>query len=408
MFKYLPERLRNRQALSSSQINRKRAQTPTPTCSNSSSAIGNKTPPLQANMPEEFNASLPQRASTFPLHVTPNREATVQNFQDGDKSVENTDSTPNGPFKWTHAIQGLFGPSPSTPQVSSLVDGEKTHLSSPSLPAVGDMGNQQSQTASKQEISFSPPFNGSVPLPDLMPMMFPSDDPLAYPNQPMSTLEDDHFKQDSLNKGSQGQLMFSSNATIQSVMESDGLNKSNSSSSPPFANTPGLSIVTPGSSHDPGSTKSLPPHIKAVSTAFPGNAQSPTSGPQQGTNAYPYMGNPDLVTIPGHSFIWQNLAAQGAPNNSYQYPTAGPPFQTTSDDFVMGLGAGLDMALDTDIKFDNLFDQFGGVNTHVSEATNGDGSMGASSNDWTQWGNWNSNSGGSNNNNNNVNVGNKD
>ncbi|OAL75137.1 C6 transcription factor [Trichophyton violaceum] len=399
MFKYLPERLRNRQALSSPLINRKRTQTPTPICSNSSSGSGNKTPPLQTKAPEEFNASLPPRASTFPLHVTPNRAAIVQNSPAGDMSVENANSASNGPFKWTADMQGLFGPS-STPRISSLADTEQTHVSSPSLATVGGIGNSQSQSAPKQDISFSPPFNGSAPLPDLMPMMFPSDDPLAYPTQPMSTLEDDHFKQDNNSNGGQGQFMFSSNTSLQSVMDRDGLNKSNTSSSPSFTTTPGLSMVRTASSHDPTSVSSLPPHIKAVSAAFPGNTQSPTSEPQQNTNAYQFMGNPDLVTIPGHSFIWQNLAAQGAPSNSYQYPTSDPSFQTASDDFVMGLGAGLDMALDTDMKFDNLMDQFGGVSTNIGGDINGDGNLGVSSNDWAQWGNWNSNGDGSSNDNN--------
>ncbi len=44
----------------------------------------------------------------------------------------------------------------------------------------------------------APPAVGRGDFPDLSTMMFPSDDPFAYPNQPMSTLE-------SLHGGDQGQ-----------------------------------------------------------------------------------------------------------------------------------------------------------------------------------------------------------
>ncbi|KAM5463145.1 Gypsy retrotransposon integrase-like protein 1 [Microsporum ferrugineum] len=382
MFKYLPERLRNRQALSSSQINRKRTQTPTPICSNSSTVNGNNTPPQPKEL-EEFNASLPQRASTFPLHLSPNGESAIKNSRSEDITMENTDKHQNGPFKWTSAMQGLFGLSPSASQNPSLVDDEQTHMSSPSSPPISGQGSQPTH---KQELSFSPPFNNAAPLPDLMPMMFPSDDPLAYPNQPMSTLEDDHFKQDSSSNG-HDQFMFTPTTSMQSVMENNGMNKATSSSSTSFANTPGLSIVNSTSSHDPASISSLPPHVKAMSTAFPGNTQSPTSEPQHDTNSYSFMGNPDLVTIPGHSFIWQSLAAQGTLNNSYQYPTAEPSFQTTPDDFVLGLGAGLDMGLGTDMKFDHILDPFCGADTNDNGGSSGNGDIGSSSNDWIQWGN---------------------
>ncbi|KAK2811139.1 hypothetical protein FQN49_008487, partial [Arthroderma sp. PD_2] len=136
----------------------------------------------------------------------------------------------------------------------------------------------------------------------------------------------------------------------------------------------------------------------AVSTAFPGNTQSPTSEPQQNSNNYPFMGNPDLVTIPGQSFIWQSLAAQGTPNNSYQYPTPEPVFQAVPDDFGMDLGTNLDMGLDTDMKFDNILDPFCGASTNGDAS--GSGNAGSSlSNDWIQWGNWNANNNTNNSNN---------
>ncbi|KAK2867874.1 hypothetical protein FQN49_003390, partial [Arthroderma sp. PD_2] len=240
MFKYLPERLRNRQALSSSQINRKRAQPPPTVGLNNSTSNGNKTPPQRPK--EEFNASLPQRANTFPLHTSPNRQAAAKDTHIGDTTMDDTHANQNGSLKWTSGMQALFGLSPSTSQVPSLIDGENTHLSSPASPPVGLQGSQQQQPILKQEISFSPPFNNAAPLPDLMPMMFPSDDPFAYPNQPMSTLEDDHFKQDNSGNGPD-QFMFRPSTSMQSVMENSSTNQTTSSSSPSFSNTPGLSIV---------------------------------------------------------------------------------------------------------------------------------------------------------------------
>ncbi|KAF3491731.1 transcriptional regulator [Arthroderma uncinatum] len=391
MFKYLPERLRNRQALSSSQINKKRTQTTASVCSNNSTVNGNQTPPLKPEELEEFNASLPQRANTFPLHTSPSRQAATKDAQSGDTTMDDTHASPTGPLKWTSGMQALFGISRSTSQVPSLIDGERTHLSSPSTPPVGGQGNQQQQQpVGKQDISFSPPFNSAAPLPDLMPMMFPSDDPFAYPNQPMSTLEDDHFKQDNGSKNHE-QFIFRSSTSIQAVMDNGSTTQTTSSSSPSFANTPGLSIVSPSSSlQDPNSASTLPPHMKAVSTAFPGNTQSPTSEPQQNTNNYPFMGNPDLVTIPGQSFMWQSLAAQGTPNNPYQYATE-PAFQAVPDDFGMDLGTAIDMSLDTDMKFDNILDTFCGATAGNGDAS-GSGNLGStSSNDWVQWGNWDAN-----------------
>lgn len=37
---------------------------------------------------------------------------------------------------------------------------------------------------------------GTANFPDLLSMMFPSGDPFAYPNQPISTLEEGNFKQE--------------------------------------------------------------------------------------------------------------------------------------------------------------------------------------------------------------------
>jgi hypothetical protein len=70
---------------------------------------------------------------------------------------------------------------------------ESTAFTPESIP--GFVVNQAQVQASPQQQTFNQSM-GNAGFPDLSSMMFPSGDPFAYPNQPISTLEDGQFKQE--------------------------------------------------------------------------------------------------------------------------------------------------------------------------------------------------------------------
>lgn len=54
-------------------------------------------------------------------------------------------------------------------------------------------GSSNPSSATQARFTFPQPFDDAAGLPDLSAMMFPSADPFAYPNQPMTTLENKHY-----------------------------------------------------------------------------------------------------------------------------------------------------------------------------------------------------------------------
>ena len=86
-----------------------------------------------------------------------------------------------------HHVVGMDSPyqrSPQDPHSASNSNGaemQTTNSPNSSIPSTSSQGPYGMQ-----------PFSGQA-VPDLTAMMFPSADPFAYPNQPMTTLENGHF-----------------------------------------------------------------------------------------------------------------------------------------------------------------------------------------------------------------------
>ncbi|KAJ4361970.1 Gypsy retrotransposon integrase-like protein 1 [Neocucurbitaria cava] len=135
--------------------------------------------------PDDFMA--PRRASTFP------------------ESIPNAKRTAHGhslPISQTHlANLGLdpaySSPSPSNPDYFEAVPGLTPTSSTASLGSFGVAPTHHPQPRTSfpptpLSSSFTDPSALNVPLSDISTMMFPSADPLAYPNQPMTTFENTH------------------------------------------------------------------------------------------------------------------------------------------------------------------------------------------------------------------------
>ncbi|GME54241.1 hypothetical protein GTA08_BOTSDO03581 [Neofusicoccum parvum] len=180
VFDQLPERIQRGRELALAAASRKRRQAPSPQPDDKSMS-GLSEPDLH-----DVQAIPPRRANTFP------------------KNLE--DPRTRGSFR------------PSFPQPPDLDDPPQSQLGtgafSHSMPATNSFypqGMQQNMTPSPvfrqaqqnqmPQYGFLPAHNTFIdringlnpPIPDLSAMMFPSGDPLAYPNQPMTTFENNGF-----------------------------------------------------------------------------------------------------------------------------------------------------------------------------------------------------------------------
>jgi hypothetical protein len=351
LFKTLPEMLKNRQS-SKAPVNLKRS---------APSSVAVEAEPAQTQAEQ---MTLPHRSSTFPAHMisnNPKLNPTSRRQKSMDTTTQfNNRSTESGTQSaWMAASPELLTEAMSTPEPVSA-----TSLAS-------SFSNQdQSSLAWAQQ--FSNPNN----LPDLMPMMFPSDDPFAYPTQPMSTLEDDHFRHDRAGVP-QSSFPFEQSAGRPPSTPSDPNMPSPSFDS--FSNLPGFSVGTHG-----GIKSSVPSRLQASNTQSMNSSRlnSPISQAQSPIEA---LSSPDLVSIPNQNFVWQGYNFQ--PSNIAPQPTTSQapenPAPNGNDngngngilDFNMGLdenAMGLKME---GISFDDLFGNNAAYNP---------GNM-ASNDDWTQW-----------------------
>ncbi|KAH6633487.1 fungal-specific transcription factor domain-containing protein [Boeremia exigua] len=130
----------------------------------------------------ESDLAVPRRASTFPdSHPDSNRTA----------------PGPSLPISQTHyASLGLDpsfnSPSPSNADFFEGVPGLTPTSSNASLGQFGALPNRPSFPPTPLSNSFTDPSGLNVPISDISTMMFPSADPLAYPNPPMTTFENKH------------------------------------------------------------------------------------------------------------------------------------------------------------------------------------------------------------------------
>lgn len=353
LFKTLPEMLKNRQS-SKVPVNLKR---PAP------SNFARESEPIQ-NQPVQ---TLPQRSSTFPAQMMTQSSPTTPVGSRRQKSLDTTQPINRASENGTHSAW-----LPSTPELltETMSTPEPSSASSFSVP----FSNQEPSS-----LAWAQQFNGPNNVPDLMPMMFPSDDPFAYPTQPMSTLEDDHFKHER-SGASRPQSSFDTASQQQKV-------GSNTPSDPS-----GTGIST--TSFDAFSNFSNFPigATSGVKSSIPSRLQQPTTQPMnlsrlhspisQAQTPSEHINSPDLVSIPNQNFVWQGYnfqptnmdAVKNDPTMSTMQQDTAP--QSGMSDINMGLDENsLNMNMDLSISFDDLF----GNNTSFRPGA------GTANDDWTQW-----------------------
>ena len=206
----------------------------------------------------------PQRARTFP-HET---QATSKRFS-------NPDSMRNTPVSSDSSSIRRGPASRSLATDSGTLTPDSMHS-----------GNERVQ-ASPQQSKFDPQ-HGNMNLPDLRNVMFPSNNPFAYPNQPISTLEDTQF---SPNDQGNFSNFYMSNNMAQPNMSYENLSSPVFGSFPPFMTqsqppvtggtsapfqnlpgTPGVGGMQPNSNFDPNS------HNDEFWSQMGGNRSGLTSG----------------------------------------------------------------------------------------------------------------------------------
>lgn len=205
-----------------------------------------------------------------------------------------------------------------------------------------------------------------------MPIMFPSDDPFAYPAQPMSTLEDDHFRHDQ--PGVPSQFAFGTTQPSGSMGQNTPSEPSTAGVATPsfdaVANLPGFNAGTPS-----GVKSSVPSRLQA--NAHPMNPSRLHSPISHGQTPSETLSSPDLVSIPNQNFVWQgyNFQPTTMGPDSIAIPQE-PSLPHGLPDFNMGIGEStMGMNMDLGISFEDLFG-----NDPAYRPNNE-----APSDDWAQW-----------------------
>lgn len=356
LFKNLPELLKNRQT-TANPVNLKR---PAPSSSHqASNNTSNNTP--------AFEKPPPQRSSTFPIQLL-NRGSkgeasnTPKSLDDNNSQHRRTPSNTrlNHASTWFASTPEGTAETASTPSDTYPVS-EPVNVSSNTaspMPMSLPMRDAPATQFATQSFNTNP-----ANLPDLMGIMFPSDDPFAYPTQPMSTLEDGHFRQD-------GGAPFGVNPPTQQSGISSGPDAMGMSTPKmeTFANFPLFPNSTPTPMQATLPTRMAnPPQISQSRLQSPvSHASTPGTGEA--------VNSPDLVSLPNNNYMWQGYNFQ--PQNFQQglsMPASMPSGQ--APDIGMGLDDtnSLGMGIDLGISLDEIFGD--------SDMTRG----GLPIDDWSQW-----------------------
>lgn len=311
--------------------------------------------------------TLPHRSSTFPAQMMAQPPATNPAASRRQKSLDTPQPVNNRPESgtqsaWLASTPELLTETMSTPEPSSATSFNAS------------FSNQEPSS-----LAWAQQFNSPNNLPDLMPMMFPSDDPFAYPTQPMSTLEDDHFKHER-SGAPQSQPSFDSPSQQQGMGSNTPSDLSGTGvSTPSFDAFANFSNFPMGAAS--GMKSSIPSRLQQPTTQpmNPSRLHSPIS---QGQTPSEHLSSPDLVSIPNQNFVWQGYNFQPANGETVNHdPTTSTMQQDPAPlngvpDFNMGLDENaLGMNMDLGISFDDLF----GNNANFRPGA------GAANDDWTQW-----------------------
>lgn len=302
LFRNLPELLKNRQS------SNKRASFKRPAPLDSHGAAQTPQTPSELGPP-------PKRANTFPAPPVARQLPESSSDSNTPRSYDNThsyNSTP--PSSWLTS-----SPEFSREQYSIAPDAFTTDQINPSSTATSFPSSFPSQSPSS--LTFPQPFRADG-LPDLMPIMFPSEDPFAYPTQPMSTLEDGHFRNDN------AATMTNFNVDAASQRPPFSTSPSNTQRGAMGLSTSGLENFNIPAFPDgtaAGFNPGTPAHFQAQNQQARSRMQSPISHghnsrshSRNASRDYPHHapGNietgesPDLVSIPNQNFIFQGLSYQ--------------------------------------------------------------------------------------------------
>ncbi|KAB8072998.1 fungal-specific transcription factor domain-containing protein [Aspergillus leporis] len=356
LFKNLPELLKNRQS-KVSPVNLKRSAP-----SNSKKSGNVKSPTVTPGMMP------PQRANTFPIQLLNRSSKEASNLpkslDDSHPRHSRSNSRPaNSTPTWFSSTPEPTIETMSTPSETQATD--SMSASSNTSPMPMSLPTQEAPTGPFVAQHFTNPTN----LPDLMPIMFPSDDPFAYPTQPMSTLENDHFRQDG------SAMQFGLDAMAQrSAIPSSAADPSNAIavSTPTLeglGNFPLFSNGTPTPMNG-----ALPIRLTNPPSVSQSRLQSPVSHASTPASGE-VVNSPDLVSLPNSNFMWQGYNFQ--PQDLPAEQSTQPPIPSThAQNFGMGVeDNSMGMGLDLGISLDDIFG-------------NGDAcrsSSGLPNDEWIQW-----------------------
>lgn len=305
--------------------------------------------------------SPPQRASTFPAQLL--SRSSANEASNIPKTLDDSASRNLG--TWAAPTPELLTEPVSTP--SDQLSGDQ---SSSVSPLQTSMPNQDLSA-----LYMSQPFGDIGNVPDLMPIMFPSDDPFAYPTQPMSTLEDGHFRQNGA--GAQSfPFPFAPTSqppALSSTQTADPTATTMGMANPSFNSFPSMPVFPNGQSTTMGTgvPNQYQQHRRQISSK---SQFSPVSQSPVGTPGEP-ISSPDLVSIPNQNFAWQNynFQSQNFPDQSSQQQM---PALNGNQGFDINMdgndstGVGLDLGIPLDDILGN-------------DAFRPSGSF--SNDDWTQW-----------------------
>ncbi|KAJ5887865.1 hypothetical protein N7495_007906 [Penicillium taxi] len=349
LFKTLPEMLKSRLVSKTPVI--------------SKAPVGLKRPAPTSELDSSNLEPKPKRSTTFPLHIMhqrntsdplnlsqpsnpPNRRQTSLDYnQPPQNRPENGNQQP-----WIASAPELLTETMATPE-----------------PSVSNPPNLSLPNQEPSSLAWSQQFNNPSNLPDLMPIMFPSDDPFAYPTQPMSTLEADHFRHEPNGIRSS---QFQYDAKSQAIGPTTPTDPTGTS-----ASTPGFEFPNMSNYAATGVKSSIPSRLQSNTQPMHSpRMNSPNSQAQTPSEA---LSSPDLVSIPNQNFVWQGYNYQ--PTNlvtdetiqqeQANIPNSLPDFSMALDENNMG------MDMDLGISFDDLF----GNNT-AGRPVNG-----APNDEWSQW-----------------------
>ncbi|KAF2020637.1 hypothetical protein BU24DRAFT_340202 [Aaosphaeria arxii CBS 175.79] len=135
---------------------------------------------------DDFIAGGIRRASTFPETMPSSKRTTALPISHA--HLANLGMEPTYGHSPSQSSSDFFDPAPSLTPSSSTTSG----IGGFGIAPTHTPQQRQSFPATPMGNSFVDPSGINVPLSDVNAMMFPSADPFAYPNQPMTTFENNH------------------------------------------------------------------------------------------------------------------------------------------------------------------------------------------------------------------------